>query len=145
MAYRFSLAPVLKLRESIEERELHSLEKTQHEIAHTIQTLESLRIQVTSALRLRESDLNKGVWATDLVFHEQIRQALRAQQAVLEKSLTTLQSRRQQQLDNYACAKRKRELLSELRDHQREAYEAKAARRQQRITDDSFLARTRQR
>jgi len=145
MSHRFSLAPVLKLRESIEERERHLLEQTQHEISHVLQMQESLKAQQLWVLQQRELALSRGVRAMDLVYLEQTRRSLHLRQAILDDNLATLQARRKQQLEDYALAKRKREVLSELRDHQRVAYAAISARRQQRITDDSFLARSRQR
>jgi len=144
MPYRFSLAPVLKLRESIEERELHVLERTQHEIAHIVQLLESLKLRQSTALLERESVLTRGTWAADLHFHEQLRRGLDTRQNTLETTLADLQVRRRHQLENYESAKRKRQALSDLRDRQRATYEANAAHRQQRIADDSFLARRRQ-
>jgi flagellar export protein FliJ len=145
MPHRFTLAPVLKLRESIEERELHLLEQTQNEISHLLQVRETLSAQQESTKQKQELCLSRGVRATDLVFLEQTRTSLHMRQATLDDSLAALRERRKQQLANYTLAKKKREVLSELRDCQREAYEANAARRQQRITDDSFLARSRQR
>jgi flagellar export protein FliJ len=144
MPFRFSLAPVLKLREALEERELHHLEQTQHQIASVVQLLESLKHEQSSAVLNRESALTKGAPAADLHFHELLRRGMNARQSILEKMLADLQVHRTQQLERYEAAKRNREVLSDLRDRRRAAKESKAAREQQRITDDSFLARSRQ-
>lgn len=141
MPYRFTLSPVLKLRESIEDRDLHLLEQTQHEIAHTLHLLEILRDQVRRETGARERELATGMSAAYLWLVEEARHKLWKHQRSLEKSLAELQLRRKQQLENYETAKRGREVLSDLRDRQREIYEAIAVRSQQRITDDLFLIR----
>jgi len=141
MTYRFTLAPVLKLRQSIEERGLHLLEQTQHEIAHTVQMLETLRRQADSEMAQREQALESGVAAAALHFSEQLRRGLGEQVRALEKKLAELQIRREQQLKGYEDAKRERQVLSDLRNRQQEAYEARADYQRQRLTDDSFLAR----
>ena len=135
------LLPVLKLRESIEERDLHLLEQTQHEIAHTLHLLEILRDQERREIEAKECELATGMSAGYLRLVEEARGKLWKHQRSLEKSLAELQLRRKQQLENYETAKRGREVLSDLRDRQREMYEAIVVRRQQRITDDLFLVR----
>ncbi|MGA9563999.1 MAG: hypothetical protein WBS19_00620 [Candidatus Korobacteraceae bacterium] len=141
MPYRFTLSAVLKLRESIEERDLHVLEQTQHEIAHTLHLLEILHDQERREIEVTERELAAGMSAVYLRIVEEARRKLWEHQHSLEKCLTELQLRRKQQLENYKAAKRGRQVLSDLRDRQREMYEAIAVRRQQRITDDLFLVR----
>ncbi len=141
MPYRFTLSPVLKLRESIEERDLHLLEQTQHEIVHTLYLLEILHDRERREIEARERELATGMSAAYLWLVEEARRKLRERQHSLEKSLAELQLRREQQLENYETAKRGRQVLSDLRDRQREMYEAIAVRRQQRTTDDLFLVR----
>lgn len=143
MSYRFTLAPVLRLREGIEERDLHLLEQTQHEIAHVVRLLESLREQELREINDRERELTTGMPGAYLRLVEEARRRLCNRQQSLEKSLTELQIRRQQQLDDYEAAKHNRQVLSDLRDHQRDIYDAIVVRRQQRITDDLFLVRHR--
>jgi flagellar export protein FliJ len=144
MPFRFSLAPVLKLRGALEERELHKLEQTQHQIAGVVHLLESLGHEQSSARINREAALAKGSPAADLHFHELLRRGMNARQSILEKMLDDLQVHRTRHLECYEAAKRGREVLSDLRDRRRAAHESKAARQQQRVTDDSFLARSRQ-
>jgi flagellar export protein FliJ len=141
MAYRFTLAPVLKLRQSIEERDLHLLEQTQHEIAHTVQLLDTLNLQERAEITARERELASATPAVNLHFVEQLLEKLQDKKRSLEQRLAELQALRQQQLDIYEAAKRNRQVLSELRDRQREAYDVRAARELQKATDDIFLAR----
>jgi len=141
MGYRFTLAVVLKLRESIEERDLRVLEQTQLEIAHTIRVLQSIRDQALAELATRECELATGTSGAHLQVVEGMKDRAQKAQVDVERSLAQLQLRREQQLAAYEASKRKREVLSDLRQHQKEAYELQAVRSRQRATDDLFLAR----
>jgi len=143
MAYRFTLAPVLRVRENIEKRDLHLLEQTQHEIAHIIRLLESARDRERAELATRERELATGTRGTYLHIVEGVKKRTREAQRALEQKLAELQVRREQQLANYNSSKRKREVLSDLRDRQEEAYEFLASRGRQQVADDLFLARRR--
>jgi len=145
MAYRFTLAAVLKLRESIEERDLHLLELTQHEIAHKLRLLEITQEQEQAEIATRERELSAGTYAALVDVVEAVQRRLRERQREMEKSLAELQLRRQKQLATYESSRRDRQVLSELRDRQREEYDARAARHEQRVADDMFLARHRNR
>jgi flagellar FliJ protein len=143
MPYRFALAPVLRLRQSIEERDLHLLEQTQLEIAHVIRLLESVGEQRLTEITTREHELLTKTSGTHLQVIETVRGRAKEVQHRLEQSLAELQRRREHQLANYEAAKRNRQVLSDLFERQHEAYEARAARERQRVTDDLFLARHR--
>ena len=132
---------MLKLRESLEERELHLLEQAQYEIARTLHLLEDMRNRRRIAITETQRELASGLIAAHLHFSEHIQNRLQEQEQALEASLAELQFRRKQQMEVYEEAKRKRQMLSELRDKQRAAYESKLAHQSQRIADDSFLAR----
>jgi len=143
VAFRFPLAPVLKLRESLEERELQLLEQAQHEIGRTVHLLEELRNQRHVVLTARERELANGMVAANLHFSEHLQRRLQEQEHALEARLAELQFRRNRQMGIYEEAKRKRQALSELREKQLAAYESKLAHQAQRNSDDSYLARFR--
>ena len=143
MAFRFPLAPVLRLRESQEELELQRLEQAQYEIARTLHLLEEMRNQRRIALTEKERELASGLVAAHLHFSEHIQHHLQEQEKALRASLAELQLRRKQQMEIYEEAKRKRQMLGKLREKQQAAYESKLAHQSQRIADDSFLARFR--
>jgi flagellar export protein FliJ len=144
MAFRFRLASVLRLRQNLEERELHLLEQTQHEIARVVQQMEELRGRRRGSYALQERDLAAGTPAVTLHFGQQNRRRLQQQEQALGAELAELQLRRERQLDNYEDAKRKRQVLSDLRDQQRATHDVLVAHQTQRAADDSFLARNRQ-
>jgi len=144
MPHRFTLAAVLKLRESIEERDLHLLEQTQVEIARATRLLKAIRNRKLLEVSMRECELAQGTSGAHLHIIEGVKGRTLEVQQSLEKLLAALQHRREQQLADYVSSKRKRETLSELRDRQNEAHELRVARERQRVIDDLFLARQRQ-
>ena len=144
MAFHFRLAAVLRLRQNLEERDLHLLEQTQHEIARVVQQMEELRAQQHSSHALQQRELAGGTPAINLHFGEQVRRSLEQQKQTLGTKLAELQRRRKMQLESYEDAKRKRQVMSDLRDRQQAAQEAQRVRQAQRAADDGFLARHRQ-
>ena len=143
MAFRFPLAPVLKLRESLEEHELQLLEQAQYEIARTLHLLEEMKNRRRIAVSEKERELASGMVAAHLQFSEDIQHYLLGQEQALQATLAELQHKRKQQMEIYEEAKRKRQMLSELREKQQAVYESKLAHQLQRVADDSFLARFR--
>ncbi len=143
MPFHFPLAPVLKLRESLEERELHLLEQTQFQIARAVRLLEELRSQRHAALAVRERQLACGSVGADLHCSEHTQRQLQEQGQALEASLAELHLRRTQQMKIYEQAKQNRQALSELLEEQQAAYQDKLAHQEQRRADDRFLARFR--
>ena len=142
MPYRFTLSPVLKLRESIEDRDLHLLEQTRREIAHYPPPAGNLARSSAQEKRGPEN----ASWRREcqpLIFGSLKKQdtscgSINARWKSLWPSCNFVGSSSSK---NYETAKRGREVLSDLRDRQREIYEAIAVRSQQRITDDLFLIR----
>src|SRR5271157_4804591 len=108
MAFRFTLAPVLKLRESIEERDLHLLERTQYEIAHAVQLLETMKNQVRAELVTRDRELAAGSAAAHLCVVEGANEVVREHHQSLQASRVNLQHRPEQPLASYEAAKRNR-------------------------------------
>ena len=63
----------------------------------------------------------------------------------LRLRLRQLEAQRWQQMAVYQTARQDREVLSELRERQRHAYQLNQRRQEQKTLDDLFLARTRAR
>ena len=141
MAFRFSLAAVLKVREAVENRELYRLERIQQEIAQTLQSLQELNQERQEYTELRPQALARAVYAMDLLHLDQARQSLDSRGNALERALATLQTQRLEQLDRYQAARRGRQVLSDMFEHQRKAYQVAMDRKQQRVQDDIFLSR----
>ena len=61
MAFRFPLAAVLSIRESVEEHEQRKLEQIQHQIALTLQRIEWLEAQSLELFARRERELKQPI------------------------------------------------------------------------------------
>ena len=141
MAFRFSLATVLKLRQSIEDREERALQKVQADIARVHNQIEALNTQIANVRRQCQSTLLELTPAAHL--HVLLTQTQSAEDAkkALYQQLQVLEQQRQQQLAIYQAAHRDRETLTNMFDEQRGLYEQDQARREQKTLDDIFMAR----
>ena len=141
MAFRFPLATVLRVRESVEEREERALQRIQLEIARARRQIEELSAAITNAHLAREEALRRPVPASHL--HTMLADA----QAAVEKKKTilhalhTLEQQRDQQMKIYQAAHRDREMLTDMQDQQLNAYQQEQSRAQQKNLDDIFIAR----
>jgi hypothetical protein len=143
MGFRFRLASVLRLRQNLEERDLHLLEQTQHEIALVLQQMDDLIEQQGRAFATQQRDLEAGTPAVNLHLHDQARLSRKQQLRAMAAHLAQLRLRHKRQLEDYEDAKCKRQVLSDLWDRQLALHEARLAYRTQRAADDGFLARNR--
>jgi len=141
MSFQFSLAAVLRYRESIEQREYFALERTQQEIVHTGARIRNVEQEYSTALQNRAADLAKGVRAADVQSGYEYQTALEQQLEALRNSLQELKIKWRQQMASYAMARRNRETLERLREKQLDAYIREKAKREQSMIDDLFLSR----
>jgi flagellar FliJ protein len=141
MPFRFSLAAVLRLRQTVEERDKLALEQIQHEIVQLTQLLEQIDVEKNKDAQTRQQELTSGIPAAHVVAVEADRQRLEQTQKQLQQQLVELRAVREKRLLLYQDSRRKREVMSELRSQQWETYETEESRRQQKVLDDIFLSR----
>jgi flagellar export protein FliJ len=141
MAFRFPLAVVLKLRESLEQQEYFILLKLQREIAEIEEGIRKAEAAQSAAEAARRTELTQGMPAIHL--QEFYAQALSWAQMreKLKAKLQEVETRKQQQLKNYRTARQGREVLEKIRDRQLAEYERAKTQREQARVDDMFLAR----
>lgn len=144
MAFRFSLATVLRVRESLERNEERALQKIQLAMARVVHQVDELTAQITKLHEAREKALREPVAASHL--HMLLGDATAAgeRKKVLLDDLRILEQQRDQQILRYQVAHRDRETLTDLSDNQKESYEQDQLRAQQRALDDIFMARRHQ-
>ncbi len=141
MPFRFSLAAVLRIREGIEEREERALETIQIEIAKTLHAIDDIDRQHVEEAQDRERLLSAKALAANVQLTVFAQEELRERRKALQKQLQKLIAERELQLKKYEEAHRNREMLTGIRQRQREQYDVEFARRQQKILDDVFLNR----
>jgi flagellar export protein FliJ len=144
MPFRFSLATVLRVRESLESNEERALQKIQLAMAHVVHQIEMLTTQITKLHQAREQALQQPISASHL--HLLLQQAHGAgeKKESLLQDLQVLEQKRDEQIVRYQAAHRDRETLTDLSDKQRDAYDQEQLRAQQRSLDDIFIARRKQ-
>ncbi|MGA7342231.1 MAG: flagellar FliJ family protein [Terracidiphilus sp.] len=141
MAFRFSLATVLRYRESIEEREERALQKFLLEIARIRHEIE----QLTAGIAAKQQERYEAMQQPLPAFHLQtmlseIDAALERRKA-LTALLEELERQRKKQMQIYQAAARDRKMLSDIFTRQRDAYEQERARTLQKFLDDIFVTR----
>ena len=141
MPFKFPFAAVLRVRQSIEERDKLALEHIQFEISQVTQMLEQIEAEKAKDVETRELELTSGLPGAHVLAVEADRQRLEQTKKQLEQQLAELRVQRDKQLAVYQESRRKREVFSELHQQQKTAFEIAETRREQKILDDIFIMR----
>jgi flagellar FliJ protein len=141
MAFRFPLATVLRVKESLEKREERELQRIQLEMARVAHQMEELTKAMTKAYEARNHALQQAMPAGQL--HTMLWEARSAAEAKnsLRTNLQGLEEQRLKQMKVYLAAHREHETIINLFNEQRNAYEVEQTRAQQKYLDDIFIAR----
>jgi flagellar export protein FliJ len=141
MAFQFSLAAVLRVRESIEKREERALQSIQREVARTLLQIAEVRGAIDGAQRERETALRQTISAGHL--HTMLSEEQGGEQRLesLFGELQVLEEARAKQMQLYQSAHQGCEMLTDMRKKQKESYEREWLREEQKRLDDIFMAR----
>jgi flagellar export protein FliJ len=142
MAFRFPLAAVLAFRESLERREELALTKIQLEMARVQHEIEQVTAELAAAQRMREESMKQPIPAAQLQSMLHASDAAGERKKKLKEALAALEHQRGEQMRVYQAAHRARQVLSDLRAQQHEAWEQDQARQQQKTLDDIFTSRS---
>jgi flagellar export protein FliJ len=141
VAFRFTLASVLRVRESIERREELALQKAEHEIVRVQRRIDQLVEELEKAAAARAKALEQPTPAYRLGhLQSEINAALETKQSLLDH-LATLEQQRDWQRKRFQEAHKGRKMLTEMRDQQQDAFEQEETRAQQKQLDDIFVSR----
>jgi flagellar export protein FliJ len=140
MAFKFSLATVLRVRGIIEEREERMLQQIQQEISNTFQAAAQIDSDIARSNSSRVANLFKSSMGTNLhaAYGELTQLKLRRNE--LETLLNKLNQLKRSQIEVYNAARRNREMLTEMREEKHDEYESDLARREQSTLDDNYMA-----
>ncbi|HEY0759292.1 MAG TPA: hypothetical protein VGD59_08570 [Acidisarcina sp.] len=141
MSFRFELASVLRIRQSLEDHEERVLGRISFEIAQNATAIEQNADELTAAGLLASQQIASASPAAEL--HDAYARiaALRAQGMALAEHRSKLILLRMEQIKIYEIAHRNRRMLTDLYDQRRTIYDAKLARLEQAGMDDAFNAR----
>ena len=142
MAFRFRLDAVLRFREGVEHTEEAALYRIVREIADAEADLQQVNTKQDQLRGQREHDLTQKMPGVHLLEIGERELELKNAADALRLRLQELETQRVKQLAVYQSAHQDREVLSELREQQRKAYELDQKRQEQKMLDDLFLARS---
>lgn len=142
MAFRFSLASVLLVRDSIERREELALQRVQFEIAQITQRIKVISDQIDSKRDERNRALRQPIQANQLLaIISEINAPIEARQALVN-SLATLEQEREKCTKAYWAAHADRQMLTDMLTQQRTSYDLEQDRKQQKLLDEIYTARS---
>ena len=144
MAFRFGLDEVLRFRQAVERAEEAALHRILQDIAESDLNLRQVETRQSRLRERREQDLIRKLPAVHLLEITEHETELQKAADGLRSRLRQLETQRLQQLAIYQTAHQEREILSELREQQRLAYQLDQRRQEQKALDDLFLARRQQ-
>ena len=141
MPFRFPLATVLRVRESLEKNEERALQKIQLEMARVSHQIEELTAKIAKSHETREQAMAQPIPARDLhTLLWEVKAATEKKKA-LHHDLQILEQQRDEQIKAYQDAHRDRETMTDMSNKQRDVYEQEQTRAQQKSLDDIFIAR----
>jgi len=141
MAFRFSLAAVLLVRENAKKREEQALRTIQLEISRLAKQIEDLNTDLANTHNVRERAMQQPIAAAELhTFLHRVRTIAETKKTLLHR-LHSLELDRERQMKIYQSAHRDLETIVEMFDEQREAHDQEQNRTEQKSLDDIFAAR----
>ena len=141
MAFRFTLKTMLRLRESLERAELQLLQAIAAHVVRVRAEIESLDARAEEARRQLLRDASGGISGAELRFGALREAAWQELRSGLQEKLAELEKLRRAQQMRYKEARQRREILSNLRERQYEAYRLEQSRREQKLVDELFVIR----
>jgi flagellar export protein FliJ len=141
MAFRFSLETVLRLRQNLERQEELLLYKANQDVLVLKHQIDELDAGMAGNAHRQSVQLQAGVSAAELHFDLLCHATLLHWRDDLEKRFSKAQSARDSRAESFRRARRQREAIETLRNHQLQLYRQQEARQDQRRADDLFLLR----
>jgi flagellar FliJ protein len=141
MSFQFSLDAVLQVRGIIEEQEERMLQNILQEIVQTCKTLAQIEA------RIAESDAARCSGFFTPVIGQKIQAAygeleeLKQNRKDFQEKLRKLEELRDRQLIVYSKARQNREVLADMCEDQRRAYELDMEHIGQKVLDDIYISR----
>ena len=139
MPFRFALAPVLRLRQSIERQRARALQSANLQVSRAQETLAQLDRFLSDSDQSDRAGLAAGRTAAELQFASVLRENMQHFREELQSDVRKLEIERQKALDEYHKAYREREVLETIRARQRRVYQQAQLRRQQQELDAAYL------
>ena len=141
MPFRFPLAKVLLVKESVKKREEQSLQKILLDMSRLAHQIEKLTAEIADSNNVVERALRQPVPAVEVQMLFSTTQSNIESKKALVRELQTLEQSRERQADVYHAAHRNCEVLIDLLDKLKDEYEQEQVRVEQKQMDDIVIAR----
>jgi flagellar export protein FliJ len=139
VSFCFALAPVLRLRQSIERQRTLQLQEASLQVSRARETLAQLERFLADSADSDLAALAGGRTGAELQFADVLRESLQHFRQELQSDVGRLELLRQRAVGAYHQAYREREVLESLRARQRRAYQQEQLRREQQELDAAHL------
>src|SRR5271166_1613135 len=123
MAFRFALAPLLRLRQSVERQRALALQEASLKVVRAQEALARLEQFLADSAVADSASLAAGRTAADLQFASLLRDQLERFRLHLQDEVRRLETLREQAAYAYHQVYQEREVLETLRARQRRAYQ----------------------
>lgn len=141
MAFHFSLAAVLMVRENAKKRAEQDLNTVQLEIGRITRQIESFEIDIANTHKARERAMQEPTPGGELhSFEHRVKGIAEARKQLLA-ILQSLELERERKMKVYHVAHRNLETIVEMLNDQRTAHDQTQNRNEQKQLDDIFAAR----
>ena len=141
MPFQFPLATVLRVRGIIEECEEAKLQKILFDISKVFDELERADAQLAETDASRQADVLKPFIGLQVHASYGEVKELKQRRKELAAQIQELEQARDRQLLIYEAARRNREMLTDMREKKRTAYDTDIRKREQKVLDDNYIAR----
>jgi len=145
MAFRFSLAGILRFRRSVEHHQELQLLAANQKVAQVRQRMVEVDRDATASWMRQAQLLRNGLSAAEIHFELQCRATLGQRRQELEQELLCQEKIRDERRLAYQAARKSREMVDTLRERQFQLYRQQQVREDQRQLDDLFLLGRRRR
>lgn len=142
MGFRFTLAAVLRVRDSLARREEARLQAANHDFMQARAALEACRTEHLAFRQQNAEALRAGGTGAELDFIAVCQRNFARIEEALARRCTELEAVRNERHAAYLRARQDLMAIETLRDEQRAAYEAELARRAQNSQDELFVMRS---
>jgi flagellar export protein FliJ len=141
MAFVFSLEALLRFRKSLEHEEELLLQEANYQLSLVQRHISDVDSQLESLHKRLQQELQQGLSAAELHFRNECGVTLLQHRTRLEQEAVQKEKLRRERLESFQVARRGRELVETLRQHQSQLYRQNEMRQEQRRLDDQFLSR----
>jgi flagellar export protein FliJ len=141
MPFRFPLAKVLLVKESVKKQEERALQKILLDMSRVAHQIEKLTAEIAESHNAVEQALQQPIPAIEVQMFFSTTQSNIENRKTLVRELQTLEQARERQAEVYHAAHRNCEVLIDLLDKQKDEYEQEQVRVEQKQMDDIVIAR----